>query len=88
MERHFKGMANHHRINILLLVDKASGITLEDMADRLKANFKTISQHSRYLNQAGLIRKKYSGRTMEHSLSPYGKIFVKFIKAFQNSTTF
>jgi len=83
MERHFKGIANHHRIEILLLVENNSGITVWDIADSLRANRKTISQHTRYLVQAGLVIKQYRGRNVEHALSPYGKIFIKFVKSFQ-----
>ena len=84
MERHFKGIANHYRIEILLLVESSPGITVWDIADTLKANRKTISQHTRYLVHAGLITKRYKGRNVEHALSPYGKIFIRFIKSFKN----
>jgi len=83
MERHFKGIANHYRIEILLLVDEKAGITLENIADTLKANEKTIGEHTRRLVQAGLLNKKYQGRQVEHTLSPYGKIFVRFLRSFQ-----
>ena len=82
LERYFKGAANHWRIAILFLVDKNNGITVEEIADNLEANFKTISQHTRSLVQAGLLNKKYFGRQVTHSLSPYGKLFVKFMKTF------
>ena len=82
LERYFKGTANHRRIEILLLVAKEEGITLEKIAENLNCNFKTISDHTRRLAQAGLLNKKYSGRSVNHSLSPYGKEFVKFIKTF------
>lgn len=80
LERYFKGVANHWRIAILFLVHKNNGITVEEITDTLEANFKTISQHTRSLVQAGLLNKKYFGRKVTHSLSPYGKIFVKFTK--------
>jgi len=85
LERHFKGIANHRRIDILFLVKNFDGITLEEIADKLKCNFKTISEHTRRLVQSGLLNKKYQGRTVAHSLSPYGKKFVKFIQTFQYS---
>ena len=84
MERHFKGIANHYRIEILLLVAREENITVESIAKCLKANFKTISQHTRCLVQAGLMDKRYRGRMVEHSLSPYGKIFTRFIASFQS----
>ncbi len=83
MEHHLKGIANHHRIEILLLVQKEDGITLDDIIETLKANPKTIGEHTRRLHQAGLINKKYQGKFVEHTLSPYGKMFVNFLKSFQ-----
>lgn len=83
MERHLKGMANHYRIEILLLVARINKITLEDIVDTLGANQKTIGEHTRRLYQAGLLNKKYRGKFVEHTLSPYGKTFVQFLKLFQ-----
>lgn len=85
MERHLKGMANHYRIEILLLIAEREGITLEDIVETLQANEKTIGEHTRRLFQAGLINKKYRGKFVEHKLSPYGKTFVRFLKLFQHT---
>ena len=83
MERHLKGMANHYRIEILLLIAARGPITLEDIINTLGANGKTIGEHTRRLYLAGLINKKYRGKFVEHTLSPYGKRFVSFLKSFQ-----
>ena len=83
MERHLKGIANHYRIEILLLLARREEITLEDIIDTINANPKTIGEHTRRLYQAGLIDKKYRGRFVEHKLSPYGRKFVKFLQSFQ-----
>ncbi|MBI2612871.1 winged helix-turn-helix transcriptional regulator [Candidatus Kaiserbacteria bacterium] len=85
LERHLKGVANHWRIDILLTIAASPGITLEAIADHLEGNVKTISEHTRRLAQAGLIDKKYEGRTVTHVLSPYGKIFRQFLVTFQHS---
>jgi len=85
MERHLKGMANHYRIEILLLVAAREGITLEDIVEALGANEKTIGEHTRRLFQAGLIDKKYRGKFVEHKLSPYGKTFVRFLESFRRT---
>ena len=82
LERYFKGAANHRRIAILFVVENSDGITVAGIADELQANFKTISQHTRSLVQAGLLNKKYKGRQVTHSPSPYGKAFLKFMKTF------
>lgn len=85
LERHLKGVANHWRIDILLTVAAHPEITVEAIADRIDGNIKTISEHTRRLAQAGLIDKKYVGRTVTHVLSPYGKIFKQFLTTFQHS---
>ena len=85
MEQHLKGMANHYRIEILLLVAEREGISLEDIVETLGANEKTLGEHTRRLHQAGLISKKYRGKFVEHALSPYGKTFVQFLKSFQRA---
>jgi len=83
MERHLKGIANHYRIEILLLIAERDGITLEDIVETLGANEKTIGEHARRLYQAGLLNKKYRGKFVEHALSPYGKIFTRFLQSFR-----
>lgn len=85
MERHLKGIANHYRIEILLLIAERKGITLEDITETLEANEKTVGEHTRRLYQAGLINKKYRGRFVEHELSPYGKTFVAFLRSFRHT---
>lgn len=82
MERHLKGVANHWRIEILFLVSERDGITLDGICEELKGNIKTISEHTKKLVQSGLVNKKRDGRGVHHSLSPYGKRFLKFIKSF------
>ena len=82
LERHLKGVANHRRLDILMLVAKREGITLDEMVQTLKCNQKTLSMHTYRLVQAGLLDKKYIGRTVAHSLSPYGKTIYKFLQTF------
>jgi DNA-binding MarR family transcriptional regulator len=85
MERHLKGMANHYRIEILLVVAEAGGLTLEDIIEKIGANPKTIGEHARRLHSAGLINKKRRGNFIEHELSPYGEKFAQFLKTFQSA---
>ena len=84
IERHMKGIANHYRIAILLLIADYDGISLDGIVTALEANPKTIGEHTRRLCAAGLVDKKYQSRFVAHSLSPYGKLFVRFVKGFQN----
>ncbi|PIR88686.1 MAG: hypothetical protein COU09_00925 [Candidatus Harrisonbacteria bacterium CG10_big_fil_rev_8_21_14_0_10_44_23] len=80
LERYFKGLANHWRISILLLLDKQTDLSLTVIADQVHGNIFTISEHVNRLRHAGLINKQYRGREVLHSLSPYGKIFIAFLK--------
>lgn len=82
LERYFKGAANHRRIEIIFLIANKNGITLDGICEALDCNIKTISEHTKKLVQAGLVNKKYHGREVAHSLSPYGSRFLKFIHTF------
>jgi len=84
MERHLKGIANHYRIEILLYISAHEGVTLDEIIEAIKANEKTLGEHTRRLQQAGLINKRYRGKFVEHTLSPYGKTAVNFLKLFQH----
>lgn len=83
LERYFKGIANHHRLEILDLIAKNNGITVDGITKHLNCNFRTISDHTQKLVRAGLVNKKYQGRAVTHSLSPYGKKIHKFISNFE-----
>jgi len=85
LERHFKGIANHRRLEILFLINASDKITLEEISDKLKCNMKTASEHTKKLVHAGLVIKKYKGRMVQHSISPIGYEILKFIKTFQHS---
>lgn len=83
LERYFKGVSCHRRIEILDFLSKNDGMTLDEIAKALNANFKTIHEHTKRLREAGLINKKYVGRAVAHSLSPYGKKIYKFLAKFE-----
>ncbi len=85
MERNLKGVANHWRISIILLLSNKKSLTLEEIVETLKMNEKTASEHTRRLVQAGLINKQYVGRNVAHTLSPYGEMFAAFLQTFQHS---
>jgi DNA-binding MarR family transcriptional regulator len=82
LERYFKGVSNHQRISILNLISKNPNINVEGITKEMNRNIKTISEHIKKLVQAGLVNKRYNDRSVEHTLSPYGEKFLKFIKTF------
>src|SRR3989338_8263451 len=85
LERHFKGVSNHRRIQILLLISKRPEITLMDIADTVNGNMKTIAEHVRRLTLAGLVEKRYAGREVRHAITPYGRTFDSCIETFSRS---
>lgn len=85
MERHLKGIANHYRIEILLLITDRPGLSLDEIVRAIGANEKTLAEHTRRLYVAGLINKNYRGHFVEHTLSPYGKTFVRFLSTFRTT---
>lgn len=85
LERHFKGIANHRRIDILFVIKSDPGISVEEVTEKLDANFKTISEHIMRLVHAGLVDKLHKGRCVTHKLSPYGKKIINLITTFQHS---
>jgi predicted transcriptional regulator len=82
LERHIKGVSNHWRIEILVQVANEEGLSLDEICERVKGNIKTISEHTKKLQTAGLLNKKYHGKSVSHSLSPYGKVFIDFLSSF------
>lgn len=82
LERVFKGVSNHRRIEILYLVKKYPKINLNGIAESIICNYKTTCVHTQMLVRAGLVNKKYQGKDIGHTLSPYGE------KVYQILTTF
>lgn len=80
-----KGVSNHHRIDILRLIAKRERMSLDGITRSLNGNVKTVAEHTRRLAHAGLIEKRYKGRSVIHTLSPYGKIVHKFLTTFSHS---
>ena len=82
LERYLKGLANHRRLDILLFVQKNPGTNLEGITEQLDCHFTTVSVHTHKLVKAGLLNKKYFGQSVSHTISPYGKKFLLFLKTF------
>ena len=83
LERLSKGFANHRRIEIMELLKKIPELSVEEIADSLSVNFKTISEHTRRLAIAGLILKRYEGHSVRHELSRRGLQILKFLRTLE-----
>ncbi len=83
LEKISKGISNHRRIEILYLLKEKSNLSVFDISEKLKCNFKTISEHTRRLMQAGLISKYSDGSSVRHEVTPLGENILKFLRTLE-----
>ena len=83
LERFVKGFANHRRIQVMFLLGKKPNLSVIDISDELKVNFKTISEHLRRLAIAGLVLKRNKSNEVEHALSSRGKGILNFLRTLE-----
>ncbi|MBI2047576.1 MAG: winged helix-turn-helix transcriptional regulator [Parcubacteria group bacterium] len=80
LERLTKGFANHRRIEILELLKNSPELSVEEIAERLRINFKTASEHVRRLAIAGLVLKRSEGNYVRHKITLNAKTILKFLR--------
>lgn len=85
LERIFKGISNHRRIEILCLIKKYPEINLNGIAESVNCNYKTTCVHTQMLVRAGLVNKKYQGKDIAHTLSLYGEKIYQILITFLDS---
>ncbi len=83
LERVVKGFSNHRRIQIMDLLYKKPELSVFDISDLLKINFKTASEHIRRLAIAGLVLKRSDGSSVRHKLSDHGKSILMFLRTLE-----
>ncbi|MEK7062508.1 MAG: winged helix-turn-helix domain-containing protein [Patescibacteria group bacterium] len=82
-ERIVRGFSNHRRIEIMMLLFREPELSLIEISVELKINFKTASEHTRRLAIAGLVLKRNDANAVRHTLSPRGKIVLKFLRTLE-----
>ncbi len=80
LERIIKGFANHRRIEILVLLDKEPELSLQEISEKVKSDFKNISAHITKMYTAGLLMKRNEGHIVRHTLTARGKSILKFVR--------
>ena len=78
-----RGFANHRRIQIIFLLEKKPELSVSELADILKVNFKTISSHIKRLAIAGLVMKRSDGISIRHKLTDRAIKVLAFLKDVQ-----
>lgn len=80
LERVVKGFANHRRIQIIQLLEKESELSVQDIATKLKINYKTASEHIQKVERAGILLKRNRSINVLHKLSPKGFNILEFLR--------
>lgn len=80
LERIIKGIANHRRIQILNLLYKEPELSVSEISEKLKSEFKNISAHITKLAFAGLVAKRSDGVSIRHKLTNRGLTILKFVR--------
>lgn len=80
LERIVKGFANHNRLKILELLGKEPNLSVQEISDKLKSDFKNISAHITKMAIAGLVSKRNEGNIIHHNLTKRGKAILQFVR--------
>ena len=83
LERIVRGFSNHRRIEILALLEGKGEMDLTHIAQELRINFKTCGEHTRRLAAAGLVYKRPKARVVQHTISPWGKKALTFLRTLE-----
>ncbi len=80
LERIIKGFANHRRLQVLELLYKEPELSVQEISDELKTEFKNISAHINKMAIAGLVMKRNEGNNIRHKLTNRGKSILQFVR--------
>lgn len=65
------------------LLDTSPELSVIEVADKLKINFKTASEHIRRLAITGLVLKRNQGAAVRHKLTSLGISILKFLRTLE-----
>lgn len=80
LEKIIKGFANHRRLQVLELLYKEPELSVQEISDKLKSEFKNISAHINKMAVAGLVMKRSDSKSIRHKLTKRGNIILKFVR--------
>ena len=79
-----KGVANHWRVEILALLNEQPELSVTELSNHVKTDFRTLAEHLRKLVHAGLIMKRHDGKSVRHALTKLGNQVLKFLSTIAN----
>jgi len=78
-----RGFSNHRRVQILELLEKTPELSVAEIAEKLKINYNTASDHIRRLSIVGLVAKRNSDKDVRHKLTDRGHSILTFCKTLE-----
>ena len=83
LERLVRGFANHRRIQLLDVLKETPEMSVDEIAELLDINYKTIADHLRRLAIAGLVLKKSDSVSIRHKLTSRAEYVLKFLRTLE-----
>lgn len=83
LERIVKGFASHRRLQILQLLAKEPELSVIEIAEKVKSDFKNISAHIGRMAVAGLVMKRSDAQSVRHRLTKRGLYVLKFVRTLE-----
>lgn len=80
LERIIKGVANHRRLQVLVLLAKEPELSVQEIAEKVKSDIKNISAHVNKMAIAGLVMKRSDSKSIRHRLTKRGKYILSFFR--------
>lgn len=77
-----KALANEKRLEILKLLDKSSGLSVVEIAEKINLHFKSTSKHLQRLAEAGLVKSNRDGVWVRFALTEKVDQLIKRISDF------
>ena len=83
MERVVKGFSNHRRLEMMELLYKNPELSVDEIADALRINYKTAAEHVRRLALSGMVLKRSEGNSVRHKLTSSAESVLKFLRTLE-----
>lgn len=81
LERIFKGVASHRRIEILEVLESHPDLSLKQIVQLIGTDYRTGAEHVRKMSLAGLVWKDRRPRMVCHRLSDRGRQILAFARS-------
>ncbi|MEK7505732.1 MAG: winged helix-turn-helix domain-containing protein [Patescibacteria group bacterium] len=80
LERIVKGFGSHRRLQILDLLDRQPGLSVLEIAEKLKMGYENASDHVRKMSGVGLLHKRHDGSSVRHTPTSRARDILVFCK--------